>query len=148
MAKKADKITYEQRVNQVLALIHRGWDSTKIVQNVSAAWDVTERQGWGYVKTARNRIAKLYEHKRSEMAAEILSRHDDLRDKGYADADYKLVLDLDKEDAKLLGLYAPERQRNENLNLPDPSELTAEQRQRIIAGEDPLKVIYGDADAS
>ncbi len=106
---KADKITYEQRVNQVLSLIHRGWDSAKIVPNISSAWNVTDRQARGYVQSARTRIAKLYEHKRRHMVSEILARHDDLRDKGYANADYGLVLDTDKEDAKLLGLYAPER---------------------------------------
>jgi hypothetical protein len=107
--KRVDQITYEQRVTMILGLIARGIPSKRLVQSVAAQWDVTERQGWGYLRTARNRLEVLAEHKRQHLLEEMLGRHDDLREKGYSGGDLKLVLDTDKEDAKLLGLYAPEK---------------------------------------
>jgi len=52
--------------------------------------------------------------------------------------DWKTVLDVDKEDAKLLGLYAAEKLLNFDI---DWDSLTTEQVERIAAGEDPLKVL-------
>jgi len=107
VTKKADKIEYEQRVDVVLGLMARGWRKVRIVQNVSKTWDVTSRQAYNYARSAEKRIAAIGQRKREGLLDELLARHDDLRDKGYGDRDHRLVLDVDKEDAKLLGLYPP-----------------------------------------
>ena len=107
MAKKADKLTYETRVTAVLALMARGWGAPRIVENVRKSWDLEQAQAYNYIRTAKRRIAKLQDHKSRHLIGEILARRDDLRDKAYANSDYRLVLELDKEDAKLLGLYPP-----------------------------------------
>ena len=113
MAKKADKITYEQRVTIILGLIARGVRSERIVQNVSETWDITGRQARNYVRAARRRIAALTAHKREHLLGEILVRRDDLREKAYSSGDHRLVLDLDKEDTKLLGLYPAEKHEHD-----------------------------------
>jgi len=113
VATKTDKITHEHRIQAVLAMIHRGWSSQRIVENGCKTWDISHQAVYGYIKTARNRIAELYKHKLGSMAGEILSRHDDLREKGYAGGDHRLVLDVDKEDAKLLGLYPAEKHEHD-----------------------------------
>ena len=117
--KKADKVTYENRINAVLALIHRGWASPRIVQNIAQTWDIERRQAYAYMKSARKRIEKLYAEKRVGLVGEILSRHNDLRDKGYADNDFRLILDVDKEDAKLLGLYPAEKHEHDIRGIDD-----------------------------
>jgi len=106
-SERADKLTYETRVTAVLALMARGWGAPRIVESVRKSWDLGQAQAYNYIRTAKRRIAKITEHKREHLLGEILSRHDDLRDKGYAGSDHRLVLELDKEDAKLLGLYPP-----------------------------------------
>lgn len=109
---KADKATYESRVNIVLTLIYRGWPSGRIVQNITELWHIQERQARNYIRAAYRRIRKLYEQKQKNLIAEMLARHDDLRDRAYQDHNLSLVLDIDKEDAKLLGLYAPEKHQD------------------------------------
>jgi len=106
---KADAITYEERVNTVLSLIYRGWQTQKIVPNISKLWSITDKQARNYVYTARARIEAMYKRAQQHGFEEMIARHNDLRDKGYQDKDHRLVLEVDKEDAKLLGLYAPER---------------------------------------
>jgi len=138
---KADKLQYEERINTVLGLIYRGWASTKICQNVSATWKIDPRQAYRYLRAARSRIQAVAERKRKRMADEILARHDDLREKGYIAGDHRLVLEVDKEDAKLLGLYAPER-HEVDVNVRelddaierDLAELAAA-RQKRLSGE-------------
>ena len=119
MATKTDKITHEHRIQAVLAMIHRGWSSQRIVENGCKTWDISHQAVYGYIKTARNRIAELYKHKLVSMAGEILSRHDDLREKGYTGGDLRLVLDTDKEDAKLLGLYPAEKHEHDIRGIDD-----------------------------
>ena len=119
MATKSDKVTYDTRVRAVISLMHRGWDSPRIVENGCKTWAVSHQAVYGYIKTARQRIAALYEHKLESIAGEILSRHDDLREKGYADNDFRLILDVDKEDAKLLGLYPAEKKQIDITGLDD-----------------------------
>ena len=109
MAKKADKIEYEQRVDIALGLMARGWRKVRIVHNLAKTWGVKNRQAYNYVRSAEKRIEARGQQKREHLLDELLARHDDLRDKGYGDRDHRLVLDVDKEDAKLLGLYPAEK---------------------------------------
>ena len=108
-SKRADKATYEQRMTVIIGLIIRGMNAARIVPNIAAQWDITERHGRNYVRAARRRLEALAEHKRKHLLDEMIVRHDDLREKGYTGGDLKLVLDVDKEDAKLLGLYPAEK---------------------------------------
>lgn len=119
MAKRTDKVTYEQRLTAVMSMIARGMSSSRIVQVASANWDISTRQGWGYLKKARSRMADLVAHKREHLLEEIMARHDDLREKGYAGGDHRLVLDVDKEDAKLLGLYPAEKHEHDIRGIDD-----------------------------
>ena len=119
MAKRTDKVTYEQRLTVVMGMIARGMSSQRIVQVVSVNWDIAIRTAWGYLRTARNRMADLVAHKREHLLEEILSRHDDLREKGYTGGDLRLVLDTDKEDAKLLGLYPAEKHEHDIRGIDD-----------------------------
>ena len=113
----------------MLGLIARGWSRVRIVETVRKSWGVDQSMAYRYYKTCERRIAKLYEHKQEHLLAEMLLRHDDLRDKGYEQLDYRLVLATDQEDARLLGLY-PEEKRSvrhsfERINDEIEAELAA-----------------------
>lgn len=138
---KADAITYEERVNTVLSLIYRGWTVQKIVPNITKLWSIEDKQARNYVYTARARIEAMYKRAQQRGLEEMIARHNDLRDKGYTAGDHRLVLDVDKEDAKLLGLYAPEK-HEVDVNVRelddaierDLAELAAA-RQKRLSGE-------------
>lgn len=107
--KHGDQIVYEQRVTEAIARIARGEKPQDIVQFMQESWGIRHDQARRYLSTARFRIQRLVDAKRQNLLGETLARHDLLRKIGFDDKDYRLVLDTDKEDAKLLGLYAPER---------------------------------------
>ena len=104
---QADQGLKEQRISHVLQLMARGWRGPVIVQNIAAEWGLATRQAYNYLRMARARMRQAAREKEKRMLEIMLARHDDLRDKGYEEKDLRLVLEIDREDAKLLGLYAP-----------------------------------------
>ena len=113
MAKKSDKATFEQRVTIVIGLIDHCVAHQRIVPNIAETWGIEHRQARNYVRAAWRRISAIAEQKRKTMLDDMIVRHDDLREKGYAGGDLRLVLDTDKEDAKLLGLYPAEKHEHD-----------------------------------
>jgi len=116
---KVDQHTYEARVREVIGWICQGWPTTKILPHITELWGVEVRQGRNYVRAARRRIAALHKHKLKYMAEEMFARHDDLRGRAYEDRDYRFILDVDKEDAKLLGLYPAEKHEHDIRGIDD-----------------------------
>ncbi len=140
MAGKADKITYDQRVEVVYRLILHGWTPTQIVQNITNPlskdyWGVNSRQTYNYIRTAYRRIredaAKL---RRDALEEHLLARRLLRRET----ADPKVQLEVLKDEAKLLGLYPPVQA---TLATVDLTRLTDEQLERIANGEDPRIVL-------
>lgn len=113
MPDKADKIESLEREDQVFSWMCRGWRSPKIVENAIQKWNIERAQAYRYIRKARERLEKMYEQKQAQGLSEMLGRHHDMRDKGYEVGDFRFVLDLDKEDAKLLGLYPSEKHEHD-----------------------------------
>lgn len=116
--KRGDQIVYEQRVTEAIARIARCEEREKIVEYMTSEWHISAKQASRYLSTARFRIQRLVDAKRQGLLGEALARHDELRRAGFADKNYDLVLNTDKEDAKLLGLYPAEKMDHSvSLNL-------------------------------
>lgn len=90
-------------------MIARCETRAKIVEFMSTEWGISTKQAARYLSTARFRIQRLVDAKRQDLLGEALARHDELRRAGFADKNYDLVLNADKEDANLLGLYPPKK---------------------------------------
>ena len=106
---KADSAEFERRISAVTKRIVECEPAIDIVQSVSAEYGVTTRQGWNYYTWALARLRKLAAQTDMAMLGKMLARHDLLRKHGFKEKDYRLVLDTDKEDASLLGLYPPKK---------------------------------------
>ena len=50
---------YAQRVNEALALLEEGWQSSEVAQKLARRHDVSMRQGWRYVREANERSGPL-----------------------------------------------------------------------------------------
>ena len=136
MAKKSDAAEIERRIEAVYRLILDGWDSTAIVQNsTSRGWGVKSRQIRGYIRRARTRMKDELEKYRLVALEEHVAARRKLRKET---SDERVKLEVMRDEAKLLGLYAAEK--NESLNI-DVSALTARQLERIAQGEDPIHVL-------
>ncbi|MBA7557681.1 hypothetical protein ES705_50450 [subsurface metagenome] len=104
MADRADDIEKEKRIYQVGLLLSR--KPNKIIcQLTSQKWGISTRQVRRYIKLAKREWEKYFtDIKRCGMAYHIAKRRE-VRDKAMEDKNYRLVLDVDKDEAELLGLY-------------------------------------------
>jgi hypothetical protein len=110
MNTRSDDVTVHERTDQVYQLIIQGWRSSAILPHCSREWGITERQVKDYIKYARADIRKRATEIQKNGLKDMLNRHDDLRSRAYKSGDLRLVIDIDREDAKLLGIYAPDKQ--------------------------------------
>lgn len=107
MTKKSDAATVEQRVEMIYRLILDGWDSTAIVQNNAVrGWGLKVRQVRNYIKRARNRMKRELEKYRLVALDEHIAARRKLRKETH---DERVKLEVMRDEAKLLGLYAPEK---------------------------------------
>ena len=136
MTKKASAATIDQRIELIYRLILDGWESVAIVQNKTVRdFNVKERQIRRYIQRARDRMDKeLEQYRVGALSEHIAARRKLRRDAKRA----KDKLDILKDEAKLLGLYAPDKLQQLNLDL---GSLTTEQLERIAQGEDPINVL-------
>lgn len=136
MAKKSDAAEIEKRIELIYRLILDGWDSTAIVQNTAVqVWGVKSRQIRGYIRRARTRMKKELEKYRKVALEEHVAARRKLRKETH---DERVKLEVMRDEAKLLGLYAAEKK--ERINI-DVGALTTEQLERIAQGEDPIHVL-------
>ena len=109
---EVDKIEKEKRIYQVSLLLRRK-PMAFIIEYVMKEWKVEKAQAYRYIKLARkewqNYFAKLKHDGMSYHIAQIR----DLKDKAFTESDTRLVLDITKEEAKLMGIYPAEKHKIE-----------------------------------
>lgn len=107
MGKKASKAAIEQRIELIYRLILDGWETTAIIQNGTVkGWGVKERQIFVYLKRARQRMKKELAQYREVALEEHIAARRKLRREA---SDGRLALEVLRDEAKLLGLYAPKK---------------------------------------
>jgi len=104
---KSSAIEYQKRVETVRRLILSGMDSAPIVQNVTEMWGVTERQARKYMMVARQKNQAYHDFIEAEMFAEHIAIRRDIRRRAQAAGDMKAELAAARDEAQLIGLYAP-----------------------------------------
>jgi hypothetical protein len=102
---RADKATVKRRTTYVYKELLRGVRATDLVQSVSVNWGVTTRQAWNYVRRANTIIKKEAQKVRASAFSYHLLARQLLRKEADEMGDRRLVLDILKDEAKLLDLY-------------------------------------------
>lgn len=141
IAQKRQRVTKAQlrrRINKVYKLLLQGWTYTDLIQFSSKEWGISPRQTSKYIAAATKEIEETAIEVRQNAFNELLASHKEMKKTANSAMDLRLVLDIDKEDAKLLGLYAASK--NFNLDI-DLSSLTDEQLIAIRDGADILEVL-------
>lgn len=120
---KSDKREMEERVREVSSLLGRKSDP-EICQIMSKKWDVSERQIRRYIASAEKEWQKYSARRKKDGMGYTLGQLRKLRDQASSRnvvvgrgeqkqvievPDLSLVLDITKEEAKLLGLYPAEK---------------------------------------
>jgi hypothetical protein len=76
-----------------------------IVQFIAEKWGLEERQAYNYIRLARKEWQKHFTDVKRWGIGYHLSKRREIRARAIEDRDYRLALDADKDEAKLLGLY-------------------------------------------
>jgi len=108
MNKKVDQVEKEKRVYQVSRWLRRK-PIHYIVQDISSRWNITERQARNYIRLARKEWRKYFEKLQGDGISYHIAQLRDLKDQAYGQNDLRLILDIVKEEAKIMGFYPSEK---------------------------------------
>ena len=106
--KEVDKVEYQKRVYQIGLLLRRK-SVSYIIQFASDNWHIGARQARTYIRKAREEWQKYFEKLKGDGMAYHIAQMRDLKDKAFIEKDTRLVLDITKEEAKLMGIYPSEK---------------------------------------
>jgi len=121
--KKAEMVEVEQRIYQVGLMLRRKPVSF-IVDYCKKTWNIERGQANKYIKKARGEWAKYFEKLKGDGLKYHIAQIRDLKDMAYSKkvvvgtvdnkqviqvADLNLILDITKEEAKLMGIYPAEK---------------------------------------
>ena len=126
MGNKATRDEATKRVETVRQLILSGLHSERIVQTITTEWNLQPRQGWNYIRKAREFIEQLTDEARPYLLAEHIAVRRSIRERARKDGDLRAELLAAQDEAKLFGLYAPERLEVDDLRDKPDDELIAE----------------------
>ena len=109
MANKSTQAQFSERVRIVFELLLSGTPRVDIIRYSSDNWGVTSRQCEKYMAKAtqviKDEAAKIMEN----ALEDHLVMRDNLRLQSLKDGDRRLALEIMRDTAKLLGLYAPKK---------------------------------------
>jgi len=103
-----DQVEKEKRIYQISLMLRRKPVSF-IVQYGAKTWGLEKRQIYKYIKAARKEWAKYFEKLKGDGIKYHIAQARDLKDQAFAEKDTRLVLDIAKEEAKLMGIYPAEK---------------------------------------
>lgn len=101
---KVGQIEKEKRIYEI-SLLLRSKPKSFICRYMSEKWSIGERQAERYIRLARKEWAKYFEKLEGDGIAYHIAEMRDLKDTAYDKGDYRLVFDIAKEEAKLMGIY-------------------------------------------
>ncbi|TET11575.1 hypothetical protein E3J84_02670 [Candidatus Aerophobetes bacterium] len=134
--KRIDKVEKEKRIYQVSLLLRRR-PTGFIVDFIRQQWGVERAQAFNYIKLAKEEWARYFANMKSSGIGYHISQMREIKDKAYGENDLRLVFDVAKEEAKLMGM---EIERKE---IGGPGSF-AEWMKDTIAKEKELKAHNGN----
>jgi len=107
-----DKVEKQKRIYQISLLLRRK-PMSFILQFITQSWGLRKRQAYNYIELARQEWQKYFEKLKGDGMSYHVAQLRDLKDTAYDKEDYRLVFDITKEEAKLMGIYPAEKHKLE-----------------------------------
>jgi len=107
-----DKIEKQKRIYEI-SLLLRKKSINYILQFVAQNWGLRNRQAYNYIRLAREEWQKYFAKLKTDGMSYHVAQLRDLKDATYGKEDYRLVFDIAKEEAKLMGIYPTEKHKME-----------------------------------
>lgn len=109
---KVDSKIVQERVHEISLLLKRK-PLKYIIEYMIKTWGIEKAQAYKYINKARKEWERYFKNlKRAGMGYHI-SQMRELKDQALEEEDTRLVLDIDKEEAKLMGIYPSEKHKIE-----------------------------------
>jgi len=108
MDDRADNIEIQKRIYQVGLMLFRK-PKKIIVEFIGKTWDIEKSQAYNYIRLATKEWQKYFTNVKRWGMGYHLAKRREIRDKAMEDKDYRIVLDADKDEAKLMGIYPAEK---------------------------------------
>lgn len=147
-AAKPTKSQMEHRVHTVYELLLFDTPRFEIVQYAAKTWTIKTRAADNLIKRANDLMVKEAAKLRENMLEKHLTQRAFIRHKAFKEGDKRLAFDILKDETKLFDLYPATKQKAQVSYNVDVSELSNEQLERIIKGEDPEVVFSAPNDTS
>ena len=106
--KKSDMLEVEKRIYQIGLMLRRKPVSF-IIQYCADTWKIEARQARNYIRKAKADWKEYFEKLKGDGMAYHIAQMRDLKDIAFGEKDTRLVLDITKEEAKLMGIYPAEK---------------------------------------
>lgn len=105
---EANKVEKEKRIYQIGLMLRRKPVSF-ILEFAGREWGIEKSQAYEYIRLAREEWKKYFEKLKGDGIKYHIAQVRDLKDIAFNDKDTRLVLDIAKEEAKLMGIYPTEK---------------------------------------
>ena len=106
--KEVDKLEYQKRVHQI-SLLMNSKPTPFIIEFIIQKWGIKKAQAYNYIKAARKEWQKHFLNVKKNGMGYHLNKRKEIRSKAIDAGDYRLALDADKDEAKLMGIYPAEK---------------------------------------
>lgn len=110
--KRIDEVEKQKRVYEVSLLLRRkpiGF----IIDYIRQKWGIKRAQAFIYIKDAKKEWAKYSANMQSSGIGYHISQLREIKDKAYGENDLRLVFDITKEEAKLMGVLIDRKEIGE-----------------------------------
>ena len=101
--KRIDEVEKQKRIYQVSLLLRRR-PTGFIVQFIAENWGLEKRQAFNYIRLAKEEWARYFANMKSSGIGYHITQMREIKDKAYGENDLRLVFDIAKEEAKLMGM--------------------------------------------
>jgi len=101
--KKIDKVEKQKRIYQVSLLLRRR-PTGFIVDFIRQEWGIERAQAFNYIRLAKEEWARYFANMKSSGIGYHISQMREIKDKAHGNDDLRLVFDIAKEEAKLMGM--------------------------------------------
>lgn len=105
-----DKVEKQKRIYKI-SLLLRKKSVNYIVQFVAQNWGLGNRQAYNYIRLAREEWQKYFAKLKYDGMSYHVAQLRDLKNTVYDKEDYRLVFDIAKEEAKIMGIYPAEKHK-------------------------------------
>ena len=109
-----DKIEKQKRTYEI-SLLLRKKSVNYILQFVAQNWGLRKRQAYNYIRLAREEWKKYFAKLKIDGMSYHVAQLRDLKDNAHDKEDYRLIFDIAKEEAKLMGIYPAEGHKVEHV---------------------------------